>query len=120
MEKITFGSDELFDFDRAELKAPARAKLDALVVKLQGADLKAIHIVGYTDSVGTDSYNDMLSQHRASSVRDYLISKGVDPSLMDVAGRGKRDPIASNATKEGRAQNRRVEVEVDGSRTIVR
>jgi OOP family OmpA-OmpF porin len=119
VEKITFGSDELFDFDRADLKAPARAKLDELVQKLQGASLTAIHLIGYTDGVGTDSYNDALSQHRAASVRDYLVSKGVDPSLMDVTGRGKRDPVASNATKEGRAKNRRVEVEVDGSRTIV-
>jgi len=53
-------------------------------------------------------------------VRDYLVSKGVNPNLIDTQGRGKRDPVASNATKEGRAQNRRVEVKVDGSRTIVR
>jgi OOP family OmpA-OmpF porin len=117
---ITFGSDELFDFDRAELKARARAKLDDLANQLQGADIKSILVVGYTDGVGTDAYNDKLSEKRAVSVRDYLVSKGVNPNLIDTQGRGKRDPVASNATKEGRAQNRRVEVKVDGSRTIVR
>jgi OOP family OmpA-OmpF porin len=101
------------------LKAPARARLDELVATVQGADLTAIHVIGFTDSIGSDGYNDKLSERRALSVRDYLVSKGVDPSLVDTQGRGKRDPVASNATKEGRAQNRRVEVEVDGSRTIV-
>jgi OOP family OmpA-OmpF porin len=69
--------------------------------------------------VGTDAYNDKLSVRRAQAVRDYLVGKGVDPNLIDVQGRGKREPVASNKTEEGRAQNRRVEVEVDGSRTVV-
>jgi OOP family OmpA-OmpF porin len=103
-----------------ELKAAARARLDELVAKVQGADLTAIHVVGFTDSVGTDAYNVKLSERRAASVRDYLVGKGISSSLIDTAGRGKQDPVASNATKEGRAQNRRVEVEVDGSRTTVR
>ena len=118
-ETITFGSDESFDFDKAVLKPAGRTKLDELVAKMQGADIKAIHVIGYTDGIGTDAYNDALSKRRADSVRDYLTSKGVDSGLIDTEGRGKRDPIASNATKEGRAQNRRVEVHVDGSRTIV-
>lgn len=120
VETITFGSDELFDFDRAELKARARAKLDELAVQIQGADIRAIHVIGYTDGIGTDAYNDKLSERRANSVRDYLLSKGVNPSQIDTEGRGKRDPIASNATKEGRTQNRRVDVKVEGSRTIQR
>jgi OOP family OmpA-OmpF porin len=120
VETITFGSDELFDFDRAELKAPARAKLDELAVKMQGAQITAIHVIGYTDGIGTDAYNDKLSERRANSVRDYLVSKGVNPNQIDTEGRGKRNPVASNATKEGRAQNRRVDVKVEGSRTIQR
>jgi OOP family OmpA-OmpF porin len=120
VEKVTFASDATFDTDKAELKAPARARLDELVDKLQGADLTAIHVVGYTDAIGSDSYNDKLSERRAIAVRDYLVGKGLNPSQIDTAGHGKRDPVASNATKEGRAQNRRVEVEVDGSRTTVR
>jgi len=117
---ITFGSDELFDFNKADLKAPARAKLDELAVTMQGADIKIIHVIGYTDSVGTDAYNDKLSERRANAVRDYLVSKGVNPSLIDTEGRGKRDPVASNATAPGRAQNRRVDVKVEGSRTVQR
>jgi OOP family OmpA-OmpF porin len=120
VQTITFGSDELFAFDRAELRAPARAKLDDLAAQMQGADIKAIHVVGHTDGIGTDAYNDKLSERRAASVRDYLVSKGVDPGLIDIEGRGKRDPVASNATKEGRAQNRRVDVKVEGSKTIQR
>jgi len=107
-----------FEFNSAILSDgfPSLLRLAELLNQHQDYKLK---ISGHTDNVGSDRYNDRLSQHRAASVRDYLVSKGVDPSLMDVTGRGKRDPVASNATKEGRAQNRRVEVEVDGSRTIV-
>jgi OOP family OmpA-OmpF porin len=76
-------------------------------------------VVGHTDAVGTDAYNDKLSVRRAQAVRDYLVSKGVDAGLIDVQGRGKKDPVADNKTEAGRAQNRHVEVEVDGSRTIV-
>jgi OOP family OmpA-OmpF porin len=119
VQKLTFGSDQLFGFDKADVKPSARAKLDDLVEKMQGADLTAIHVVGYTDSVGTDAYNDKLSVRRAQAVRDYLVSKGVDANLIDVQGRGKKDPVADNKTEAGRAQNRRVEVEVDGSRTVV-
>jgi OOP family OmpA-OmpF porin len=119
VEKLTFASDQLFGFDKVDLKPSARAKLDALAEKMQGADLTAIHVVGHTDAVGTDAYNDKLSVRRAQAVRDYLVGKGVDPNLIDVQGRGKREPVASNKTEEGRAQNRRVEVEVDGSRTVL-
>ena len=108
----------MFDFDKADLKARARTKLDDLAAQMQGADLKAIHVIGYTDGIGSDAYNTKLSERRANSVRDYLVSKGVNPSLIDTEGRGKKDPVATNATKEGQAQNRRVEVKVEGSRTI--
>ena len=118
-QKITFGSDELFDFDKAVLKAPAKAKLDELAGQMQGADIQAIHVVGYTDGVGTDAYNDKLSLKRADAVRDYLVGKGVNASLIDTQGRGKRDPVADNKTKEGRAQNRRVDVQVEGTKTVL-
>ena len=119
-EKMTFGSDSLFDFDRATLKPAAQARLDELVEKMRGADITAIHLAGYTDSVGTQAYNMKLSERRANAVRDYLVSKGINPSLIDAHGNGALEPVASNATAEGRAKNRRVEVEVDGYKTILR
>jgi OOP family OmpA-OmpF porin len=118
VQTITFGSDELFDFDKAALKPRAQAKLDDLAAQMQGADIRSIHVVGYTDGVGTDAYNDKLSERRANAVRDYLVSKGVNATLIDTEGRGKRDPVASNKTAEGRAQNRRVDVKVEGTKTI--
>ena len=71
-----------------------------------------VKIVGHTDSDGTEAYNQALSVRRATSVRDYLATKGVNPSLMSVSGMGESQPVASNKTREGRAQNRRVEVSI--------
>ena len=72
--------------------------------------------MGHTDSIGTDAYNQKLSERRAASVKAYLVSKGIDPNRIYTEGKGKKNPIASNKTKEGRAQNRRVEIEIVGSR----
>jgi OOP family OmpA-OmpF porin len=72
--------------------------------------------VGHTDSVGSDKYNDRLSQRRADSVKAYLVSKGIEPNRIYTEGKGEKQPVASNKTKEGRAKNRRVEIEVVGTR----
>ncbi|BAP88034.1 outer membrane protein A [Burkholderiales bacterium GJ-E10] len=120
LERVTFGSDALFAFDHYNLKPAARARLDALVQRMHGARINAIHVVGYTDSIGTEKYNQKLSERRANSVRNYLIQDGVPADIITAEGRGKHDFVASNKTAAGRAKNRRVEVEVDGSRTVMR
>ena len=120
LERVTFGSDALFAFDHYNLKPAARARLDALVQQMHGARINAIHVVGYTDSIGTEKYNQKLSERRADSVRNYLIQDGVPADIITAEGRGKHDFVASNKTAAGRAKNRRVEVEVDGSRTVMR
>ena len=118
IEKVTLAADQEFDFDKAVLKPAALSELDRLAEHLRGINIKMVHVVGYTDGIGTDAYNDKLSLRRADAVRDYLVNKGgVDPKLIDTEGRGKRDPVADNKTKEGRAKNRRVEVRIEGTTT---
>ena len=72
--------------------------------------------VGHTDSVGTDKYNNKLSQRRADAVKAYLVSKGIEPNRIYTEGKGEKQPVADNKTSEGRAKNRRVEIEVVGTR----
>jgi OOP family OmpA-OmpF porin len=116
-EKVSFAAETLFDFDKAVVKPAGKAALDDLLVKLQGMDTEAMVTVGHTDSVGTDAYNQKLSLRRAEAVKSYLVSKGVAASRVFVEGKGESQPIADNKTAEGRAKNRRVTVEVVGSRT---
>jgi len=116
-EKVSFAADTFFDFDKSVLKPDGKAKLDDLVSKLQGINLEVIIAVGHTDSVGTDAYNQKLSVRRAESVKAYLVSKGVEANRVYTEGKGKKQPVASNKTAEGRAKNRRVEIEVVGTRT---
>jgi OmpA-OmpF porin, OOP family len=102
-----------FDFNKATIKPAGLAVLDGAVKVLQ--DNPSLHIVveGHTDSVGSDAYNMKLSQRRANAVRDYLIKQGIDASRVTARGYGKTRPIASNATEEGRAQNRRADLVAD-------
>jgi len=116
-EKVSFAADTFFDFDKSVLKPDGKAKLDDLVSKLQGMNLEVIIAVGHTDSVGTDAYNQKLSVRRAESVKAYLVSKGIEANRVYTEGKGKKQPVASNKTAEGRAKNRRVEIEVVGTRT---
>lgn len=115
-EKVTFAADAFFDFDKAVLKPEAKAKLDDLVSKTQGVNLEVIIAVGHTDSVGADAYNQGLSVRRADAVKNYLVSKGVEKNRVYTEGKGEKQPVADNKTSEGRAKNRRVEVEVVGTR----
>ena len=98
------------------LKPEGRAKLDDLTSKMSGLNLEVIIAVGHTDSVGTDAYNQRLSVRRADAVKDYLVSKGVEKNRVYTEGKGEKQPIADNKTAEGRAKNRRVEIEVVGTR----
>ena len=115
-EKVSFSADALFDFDKAVLKPEGKAKLDDLTSKLKGINLEVIIAVGHTDSVGTDAYNQKLSIRRAESVKAYLQSKGIEANRVYTEGKGEKQPVETNKTAAGRAKNRRVEIEVVGTR----
>lgn len=114
--KVTYAADAFFDFDKAVLKPEGKAKLDDLVAKVKGINLEVIIAVGHTDATGADSYNQKLSVKRSEAVKAYLVSKGIDKSRVYTEGKGESQPVADNKTKEGRAKNRRVEIEVVGTR----
>lgn len=116
-EKISYSADAFFDFDKAVLKPAGKASLDDLVGKLHDINLEVIIAVGHTDSIGTDAYNQKLSVRRADAVKSYLQTKGVEANRIYTEGKGKTQPVADNKTAEGRAKNRRVEIEVVGTRT---
>ena len=115
-EKVTYAADAFFDFNKADLKPEAKTKLDDLVSKTKEINLEVIIAVGHTDSIGGDAYNDKLSVKRAESIKTYLTSKGVEANRVYTEGKGKKQPVADNKTAEGRAKNRRVEIEVVGTR----
>ncbi|MBV8036629.1 outer membrane protein OmpA [Roseateles sp.] len=115
-EKVTFAADAFFDFDKSTLKPEAKAKLDDLVSKTKGINLEVIIAVGHTDSIGSDAYNQKLSIRRSEAVKAYLVSKGVEPNRVYTEGKGEKQPVADNKTAEGRAKNRRTEIEVVGTR----
>ncbi len=103
-----------FEFDSATLRPESRTRLDSDAETLLGSPGVRVEIAGHTDSVGSDAYNQTLSQKRAESVREYLLSQGVSSSQLTARGYGESNPAASNDTDEGRAENRRVEMSVLG------
>lgn len=116
--KITLQADTLYDFNKSDLKPEGKATLDKIARDLSKIKLEVIIAVGNTDSVGTDAYNMALGQRRAQSVKAYLVSKGVDGSRVYTESKGKSNPVASNATAEGRAKNRRTDIEVVGTSAV--
>ena len=107
-ERVLVLQDINFAFDSSVLDASSRAALDQAVQLLKQQKVK-LNIVGHTDSTGSAAYNQGLSERRASAVRSYLISAGIDAARLTSSGKGENSPVASNATREGRAKNRRVE-----------
>ena len=114
--KVTYAADAFFDFDKSVLKPEGKAKLDDLVGKVKDINLEVIIAVGHTDSIGSNAYNQKLSVRRSEAVKAYLVSKGIEKNRVYTEGKGELQPVADNKTKEGRAKNRRVEIEVVGTR----
>jgi adhesin transport system outer membrane protein len=110
--KVNLAADALFDFDRFDLKPQGRQALDDLYERIRSVDVDLVLVVGHTDSIGSDAYNERLSLRRANAVRNHLVGKGLDAQRIRTEGRGETQPIANNTTEEGRAQNRRVEVQI--------
>ena len=108
--KLTVDSEVSFDFGKADIKPAFRPSLDKLAQLIQKYDRTVVHVVGHTDSVGSDTYNQQLSEQRAMSVGDYLASYGVPRQRLRTEGRGESEPRATNATEAGRQLNRRVEI----------
>ena len=118
--KITLSADALFDFDKSVIKPEGKAHLDTLVGQLKTVDLEKLTAVGHTDSKGSDAYNDKLALRRVHAVEAYLVSKGIPDNRIAASGMGEKQPIAPNMINgkdnpEGRAKNRRVEIEVVGT-----
>ena len=114
--KVTYAADTFFDFDKSVLKADGKAKLDDLVGKVKAINLEVIIAVGHTDSAGSDAYNQKLSVKRADAVKAYLTTKGIEKNRVYTEGKGEKQPVADNKTDAGRSKNRRVEIEVVGTR----
>ena len=108
--KLTVDSEVSFDFDRSDIKPAFRPSLDKLGSVINKYDRTIVHVVGHTDSVGRDDYNLQLSQRRAQSVVNYLVSSGVPQGRLRAEGRGEREPRDTNETEAGRQLNRRVEL----------
>lgn len=108
--KLTLDSEVSFDFNKAEIKPAFRSSLDKLAAVINKYDRTVVHVIGHTDSVGSDEYNQTLSLRRAQAVADYLISRDVPAGRVRTEGRGEREPRATNATEAGRQLNRRVEI----------
>ncbi len=108
--KLNIPADAGFDTNRADIKPALRTTLDKYAGTLNEHKVTSIQIVGHTDSTGSDAINNPLSISRAQATRDYLAGRGVAAARIAVDGRGEREPVASNASESGRAQNRRVEI----------
>jgi len=115
-EKVTFAADVFFDFDKSVIKPDGKSKLDDLSNKIRGVNLEVVIAIGHADAIGSDEYNQRLSVRRAEAVKAYLVSRGIEANRIYTEGKGEKQPVASNQTADGRAKNRRVEIEVIGTR----
>jgi OOP family OmpA-OmpF porin len=115
-QAVVIQADALFDFDKSVLRPDGKKSIDDALARIRGVDLEMVIATGHTDSVGTDAYNQKLSERRAAAVKDYLVSKGVPASKITTIGKGESQPVATNKTSEGRQKNRRVDIEFKGVR----
>lgn len=115
VKKFSYNMDSFFDFDKAVLKPEGKESLTKLVKAMANISLEVVIVVGHTDSIGTDKYNMKLGQRRANAVKAFLVSSGIEPKRVYTESKGESQPVTSNKTAEGRAKNRRVEIEVVGT-----
>ena len=114
---ITIQAEALFDFDKSVLKPDGKKSIDEAIVKMKNVDVEMVIATGHTDSVGTDAYNQKLSERRATTVKEYMVSQGIPAAKITTLGKGETQPVATNKTAEGRAKNRRVDIEFKGVQT---
>ena len=118
---ISLGADATFDFDKSDLKPAAQQTLAQLASDMSQVQVNSVDIVGHTDSIGSEAYNQALSERRAMSAADFLVAQGTNPALITTRGMGELQPIAPNTNPdgsdnpEGRALNRRVDIAVDAN-----
>lgn len=111
---ITLSSGTTFELGGSELSAEGKAEIAGLVAQYEGKTADSVIIEGHTDSSGDAAFNQQLSEKRAEAVKAELVANGADPAKIKTVGFGESKPIADNATREGRAKNRRVEIRVEG------
>lgn len=112
------GANFGFDSDNLSSKGQSQLAAFATSVKASNVNPSSVSVVGHTDSIGPESYNQKLSERRANSVASYLSTQGIDRGAMQVSGRGETQPVAGNKSKTDRAQNRRVDIKVSGQRKV--
>ncbi len=112
--KVNLLTDTLFDFDQSKIKPEGVVKLDEILAKLKDINVEVVIVIGHTDNIGTEAYNNKLSLRRADAVKSYLVIHGVDVSTIFIEGKGFSEPVATNKTAVGRSQNRRAVIEVVG------
>ncbi len=115
VSSFTLGADALFDVNKAALKPAGKAKIEAMLASLKSVAYNKIIVTGHTDSDASEAYNQALSVRRATAVKAYLVSKGVDSEVVEVSGMGEKQPVAENTTIQGKSQNRRVVIQVLGA-----
>lgn len=113
-QTVVIQADALFDFDKSVVRPDGKKNIDEALAKLAGVDVEMVIATGHTDSVGTEAYNQKLSERRAAAVKEYLVSRGIPASKITTLGKGESQPVATNKTKEGRQKNRRVDIEFKG------
>ena len=114
---ITIQAEALFDFDKSVLKPDGKKSIDDAIEKMKKVDVEMVIATGHTDSIGTDAYNQKLSERRATTVKEYMVSQGIPAAKITTLGKGETQPVASNKTSDGRAKNRRVDIEFKGVQT---
>ena len=126
VDTITVGAEKLFGFDKANLKDEGKAALDEAAAKIKAnPEIKAVIVTGHTDKIGSDAYNQKLSERRANQVKDYLASQGVDPSIIQAIGKGEAEPVVQCAGNKATKKlvsclqpNRRVTIQAEGKKEV--